>query len=144
VSDVSQLTELARDLGELGSPQFAENLMPAMSATAGLVKGTWNAKLYTEGHADKTGRSITYDVGVGHQFDLFALTADGVKSSTLIAEIGPKTGSGKQAGIVRLLENGSIHNAPHGYGAAAIHEHEGDFEDALAFAEAAAAGRWNL
>jgi hypothetical protein len=143
-SDVSQLTTLARDLGELGSPQFAENLMPAMAATAGLVKSTWNGKLYTEGAASRTGRSISYDVGVAHDFDLFALDADGVKSSTLIAEIGPKTGSGKQAGIVRLLENGSVHNAPHGYGAAAIHEHESDFEAAIAFAEAAAAGRWNL
>jgi hypothetical protein len=108
------------------------------------VKETWNGKLYTEGHADRTGRSISYDVGVAHDFHLFALDADGVKSSTLIAEIGPRSGSKKQAGIDRLLENGSIHNAPHGYGAAAIHEHEGDFEAAIAFAEAAAARRWNL
>jgi hypothetical protein len=162
---VSDLASLARDLGELASPQFAENLMPAMAATAGLVKNTWNGKLYTEGHASRTGRSISYDVGVAHDFDLFALDDGGVKSSTLIAEIGPRrtggtrlraklearsngaaepSGGGRQAGIVRLLENGSIHNSPHGYGAASLHEHEADFETAIAFAEAAAAGRFGL
>lgn len=142
--NTSQLTELARDLGALGSPQHAENLLPAMAATAAAVKASWNEKLYRDGHARRTGTSISYDVGVAHDFALFALTADGVTASTLIAEIGPRTGSGKQAGIVRLLENGSIHNAPRGFGAAAIHEHEGDFEAALAFAEAAAAGRFGL
>lgn len=144
-SDVTDLSVLARDLGALGSPQYAENLMPAMRGTAGLVKNTWNGKLYGGGSAASlTGRSISYDVGVAHDFDLFATDVGDVKSSTLIAEIGPRRGSGKQAGVVRLLENGSIHNAPHGYGAAALAEHEGDFESALAFAEAAAAGRYNL
>jgi hypothetical protein len=142
--NTSQLSQLAQDLGRLGSPEFAENLLPAMKSTAALVKATWNAKLYTEGHADRTGNAITYDVGVGdHSFDLFA-TEVGDARSTILAEIGARTGSGRQAGVVRLLENGSVHNAPHGYGAASLHEHESDFEAALAFAEAAAAGRWNL
>lgn len=142
--DYSQLSQLVSDLGSLGSPEFARNLEPAVGSTAGLVKSTWNGKLYTEGHADRTGRSISYDVGVAHEFALFALDEGDVTSSTILAEIGPKTGSGKQAGIVRLLENGSVHNAPHGYGAASLHEHEGDFETAIAFAEAAAAGRFGL
>lgn len=137
MSDVSQIGRLALDLGAVADG-VAENLLPAAKGTAGLVKNTWNAKLYTEGHADRTSKSISFDVGVAHDFALFATTAEGVTSSSIVAEIGPRTGSGKQAGIVRLLENGSIHNAPHGYGAAALDEHAGDFERAIAFAEWAA------
>lgn len=143
--DFSQLRALEQDLGHLGSPAFAENLMPAMRGVAGAVKADWNAALYGPGSAaSKTGGSVSYDVGVAHDFDLFALDEGGVTSSTLIAEIGPKKGRGRQAGVVRLLENGSAHNAPHGAGTAALLAHEADFEAAIAFAEAAAAGRWNL
>jgi hypothetical protein len=142
MSDVSALSHLARDLGAVADG-VAENLLPAMRGTAGLVKNAWNEKLYNEGHASRTRGSISYDVGVAHDFDLLALDIDAVRSSTLVAEIGPRT-SRTQSGIVKLLELGSINNPPHGYGAAALDEHEGDYETAIAFAEAAAAGRWGL
>jgi hypothetical protein len=104
---------LAHDLGSAAQlPVVGSYVAAAVERTALEVKDGWNEKLYTDGHAKLTGRAITYDmVGAG-----------------LSAEIGAKRGSGKQAGIVRLLENGSIHNAPHGYGAAALAEREANFE----------------
>lgn len=134
-ADGSQLSALARDLGKLSSPLVVENVTKAVEQHAARVKNAWNGKLYREGHADRTGRSITADVGVARQFDLWQTDAlHGNDAATIVAEIGPKRGSGKQAGIVRLLENGSAHNPPHGYGAAALFESEGDFDVALDFA----------
>lgn len=103
---------LAHDLGDVAQlPVVGSYVAAAVERTALEVKDAWNEKLYTDGHAKLTGRAITYDM----------------VNAGLSAEIGAKRGSGKQAGIVRLLENGSIHNAPHGYGAAALAEREANF-----------------
>lgn len=135
MSDFSELAKLARDLGKLSSPLVVENVTKAVEQSAARVKTAWNGKLYRDGHADRTGRSITYDVGVARQFNLFQTDVlSGADAATIVAEIGPKRGSGKQAGIVRLLENGSVHNAPHGYGAGALQESESSFDAALGFA----------
>lgn len=143
--DTRALRQLAHDLGVLGSPQTVENVETAVGTTAHLVKNTWNGKLYGPGSAaSRTGGSISYDVGVAHDFDLFAMDLGDVKSSTIIAEIGPKAHRGRQAGVVRLIENGSINNAPQGLGGASLDEHESDFEIAIAFAERVAAGRVGL
>ena len=144
MSDISQLHRLALHLNALASPQAVENVEKATGQTARRVKDTWNDKLYREGHASRTGRAISYDVGVAHDFSLFATTAEGVKSSSIVAEIGPRSGSGKQAGLVRLIENGSVNNSPQGLGAAALDEHAADFEAAVAFAEWAAAREHGL
>lgn len=133
--DARELTTLARDLGMLSGPLVVEAVTKATEQSAGRVKTSWNGKLYRDGHADRTGRSITYDVGTAHQFQLWQTDAlHGPDAATIVAEIGPKRGSGKQAGIVRLLENGSVHNAPHGYGAGALAENEADFDASLDFA----------
>lgn len=125
--DFSDLTRLTADLGKVG-PGVVPNVEKALERTARNVKDAWNDKLYTEGHAKLTGRSISYDVGVARSFHLFALDEGGYDAAALVAEVGAKTGSGRQAGIVRLLENGSVHNAPHGYGSGALAENESDFE----------------
>jgi hypothetical protein len=131
----TELSELARDLGKLSSPQVVTAVQKAVGHSALGIKNAWNAKLYTEGHADRTGRSISYDVGVARDFGLFQTDLlQGADSATIVAEIGPKRGLGKQAGVVRLLENGSVHNPPHGYGASALHENEADFDARIAFA----------
>lgn len=137
--DFSQITKLAADLGTLSGPAVVEAATKAVDQTAGRVQDAWNGKLYREGNAKLTGRSISYDVGIARQFHLFQTDAvSGADAATIVAEIGPKRGSGKQAGIVRLLENGSAHNVPHGYGAGALQEHEADYEAALGVAVLAA------
>jgi hypothetical protein len=131
----TSITRLALDLGMLSSPLVVEAVTKAVEHSAAGVKKAWNGKLYRDGHADRTGRSITFDVGVARQFSLFQTDAfSGPDEAAIVAEIGPKRGSGKQAGIVRLLENGSVHNAPHGYGAAALQENEADYEARIGFA----------
>lgn len=131
--DYSGLTSLTVSLGAV-THSVQTNVEKAVEQSARRVKDAWNGKLYNEGHASRTGRSITYDVGAAHDLGLFGTVTGEARSSTIVAEIGPRTGSGKQAGIVRLLENGSVHNAPHGYGAAALDENAADFEQAVAFA----------
>lgn len=130
--DHSELSRLARDLGLLTSPQVRQDVEKAVEWSARDVKDRWNNKLYREGHAKLTGRSITYDVGVAHDLGLGTSYLDALEAgsgaATIIAEIGPKRGSGKQAGVVLLLENGSVNNQPHGYGAGALHEAEARFE----------------
>jgi hypothetical protein len=124
---------LRRDLGSLERPT-RKGARQAIERTARNVKDAWNEKLYTEGHASLTGRAITYDVGEGDFLHSFlAVDEESIRSSELVAEIGAKTGSGKQAGVVRLLENGAPARgtAPHGYGAAALQENEADFEHGL-------------
>jgi hypothetical protein len=129
--DFSELTALAASFGAVPA-KAGPKIRKAIQVSSRNVKDAWNEKLYREGHAKLTGRSVTYDL-IGHE---------GFGMTVLESEIGPKTGEGKQAGIVRLLENGSIHNAPHGYGSAALQENEADFEHgmdvALAQAEAEA------
>jgi hypothetical protein len=80
----------------------------AVEVNAFKIKTTWNSKLYREGHAKRTGYSITYDVTT--------------REGDVEAEIGAVTGSGRQAYITRLLEYGSANNPPHGYGSAALDE----------------------
>lgn len=117
--DTSGLDRLAADIGA-AALGVAPLLEKALGMTSKRVKDDWNGKLYSDGHARLTGRSISYDVTVS--------------GPTISAEIGAKRGEGRQAGIVRLLENGSVHNAPHGFGSAALGENEADFEARLAFA----------
>lgn len=119
--DHSEIGRLTADLGELTNTHLPREARRAVTVTARRVKDGWNGRLYTEGHASRTGRAVTYDLS---DFEGFGATV-------IEAEIGPPTGIGRQAGVVRLLENGSVHNAPHGYGTAALHEQEGDFEHGL-------------
>ena len=114
--DLSDLTRLAAAISEVPAAA-TKNLRQATEVTSRKVKDAWNGKLYSEGHAARTGRAITYDITVSR---------DSVEG-----EIGAVRGSGRQAGIVRLLENGSVHNGAHGYGAGALHENESDFEHGI-------------
>lgn len=114
--DFSDFTKLAADVSKI-APGAEKTLKQAVEVTSRNVKDAWNGKLYREGHAKRTGRAITYDVTV---------TRDSIE-----ADIGAVRGSGRQAGVVRLLENGSINNGANGYGAAALHENETDFETGI-------------
>lgn len=133
--DGTQLLTLVRDLGALSSHLVVDAVTKAVDQSANRVKTTWNQKLPSEGAARLTSRAISYDVGTAHQFDLWQTDAlRGNDAATIVAEIGAKRNRGRQAGVVRLLENGSAHNPPHGYGAAALFENEADFDAALDFA----------
>lgn len=127
------LRSLARDLDRLERPTRA-GAKTALERTARSVKDAWNEKLPSEGHAKLTSKAITYDIHEGNiSFGVAALDEGDVKGSTLTAEIGAVTGSGKQAGVVRILENGAPGRgtAPRGYGASSLHENEADFEHGL-------------
>jgi hypothetical protein len=122
-SDFSDFQTLSADIGKT-LPRGSKNFQKALQVTARHVKDDWNGKLYSEGHARRTGRAISYDVG----------GFSGPWAAHLEAEIGAVRGSGRQAGIVRLIENGSIHNGAHGYGAAALQANQGDFEHGIELA----------
>jgi hypothetical protein len=87
-----------------------------------------------EGHAERTGRSISYDVGVARDFDLFQTDvlqgATRRRSSRRSAQAGSREAGRRRAAARERLG----HNAPHGYGAAALHENEADFDAGIAFA----------
>lgn len=118
--DLSEFSALAADIGA-AIPGGKKKFQQALTVTARRVKDDWNDKLYSEGHAKRTGRAITYDL----------TEFEGFGASVIEAEIGAVRGSGRQAGVVRLLENGSIHNGAHGYGAAALQANQGDFEHGI-------------
>lgn len=116
--DLSQLTELSADIGT-AIPGGKGFFRQALEVTARHVKDDWNTSLSAVGgHAKRTARAISYDV----------TDFQGFGGSTIEAEIGAIRGSGRQAGVVRLLENGSVKNPARGYGAAALHANEDDFE----------------
>src|SRR4051794_27426017 len=95
---------LVHDLGSAAQlPIVGNYVAAAVERTALEVKDGWNGKLFTDGHAKLTGRSITYDmVGAG-----------------LSAEIGAVRGRGKQAGGGRPPAKGPLHKPPPRYGAPA-------------------------
>lgn len=117
--DASGLTRLAADLGAIADDAH-RNVRKATEQTARQVQDGWNGKLYTDGHAKLTGSAISTTI------------TEGVLG--VAADIGARRGSGRQAGIVRLLEHGSAHNAPHGAGSGALDEALPDFEQRLLFA----------
>lgn len=117
--DASQLDRLATDLGAVPDDAH-ENVRKATEHSAdGIAKG-WNAKLYCDGHAKLTGAAVDYTV------------TEGVLG--VAADIGARRGSGRQAGIVRLLEHGSVHNGAHGAGSGALDEAMPDVEERLSLA----------
>lgn len=111
--DTSGLDRLAADLAKV--PFASEKTIPkALAVTARHIKDDWNDNLYRDGHANRTGRSITYDLSHPSRAEFEA-------------EIGAVRGSGKQAYITRLLEYGSAHNPPHGGGSGALDKNTEDF-----------------
>ena len=115
--DDSEIQRLSHDLGR-ASRAAQRSIRRAVQTTADEVKAAWNNGLYSSGHAKLTGRAITYETTERprHGVD---------------AEIGAVRGQGRQAGVVRLLENGSVHNAPHGAGGRALEAAEPRFLDRL-------------
>jgi hypothetical protein len=110
---------LAADLGAVADDAHV-NVRKATEHTADATAKGWNERLYTDGHAKLTGKAVDTTI------------TEGVLG--VAADIGARRGSGRQAGIVRLLEHGSVHNAPHGAGAAALEEQLPDFEARLGLA----------
>lgn len=114
--DFSDISRLAADLGAVPA-RAGTFVRQAVEFTARNVKDEWNRQLYDVGHAKLTGHSVTYDV------DAVA----GAGGSAVTADIGPVKGSGRQAGLVLLLEVGSVNNPPHGAGAGALQKNQPDF-----------------
>jgi hypothetical protein len=119
--DTSDFKALSATFEQVLPAEAAKTIPQALEVNARKIKDAWNGKLYRQGHAKRTGRSITYDISK------FA----GFGSTVWQAEIGAVTGSGRQAYITRLLEYGSANNPPHGYGSAALDENVGDLESGL-------------
>lgn len=113
----ADIDSLIRDLGRVRNVQ--PFLKTALTRTSVRIKNDWNSHLYSDGHAARTAGSVTFEIKT-------ALSLAG--GYDLVSEIGPVTGRGRQAGITRLLETGSVNNPPHGAGSAALHRNEGDFE----------------
>lgn len=113
--DFSALKKLAADLGD-APKKIGPYLHQAIEVTSRHIKDDWNQNLYKSGHAKRTGRSITYEIE----------TKPGARSQ-IKSEIGPIKGAGVQAGVVLLLERGSIWNPPHGAGAKALKANQADF-----------------
>jgi len=114
--DFSALDALSAGLGDI--PQATgKAVRTAIERTARSVKDEWNKNLYKDGHAKFTGRAITYDIE----------GSAAATGSNLTAEIGAVKGSGRQAGVVVLLEFGSINNPPHGAGHGALQTNQADF-----------------
>lgn len=112
-------SRLARDLGGVpkGTGKF---LRKAVEVTARHVKDSWKDRLKGSPHVPGGPASITYDLKPGR---------DGMG-----AEIGPELGRG-QASIVGILEVGSAsHVSPRGFGLAALHDNEADFEHGIELA----------
>jgi hypothetical protein len=114
--DFTAVNKLAADLSKAAGATDV-TVPKAVEVTARKIKDDWNGQLYRDGHASRTGRSITYDLLVArHEFQ---------------AEIGAVRGSGRQAYITRLLEYGSANNPPHGAGAGALDSNTDDFVNGL-------------
>jgi hypothetical protein len=118
--DFSELNQLAADLGA-APKNIGPYLHQAIETTSRHIKNDWNQRLYKKGHAKLTGHSITYDI-----------EAKAGVVSQIKSEIGPVKGAGVQAGVVLLLEYGSIRNRPHREGAQALKNNIPDFEKGIA------------
>jgi hypothetical protein len=126
----SDFDRLQADLGRVRG--VAPLVKVAVERTARRIKDDWNSHLYHEGHARLTSGSVTYDM---------KNQAGARGGSDITAEIGPELHRGRQAAIAGLIETGSVHNPPHGYGAAALHRNEDDFHHGLEEAVAEALRR---
>jgi hypothetical protein len=90
--DSSEIQRLVADLSRAAAvPGVFRAARKAVERSARRVKDGWNGKLYTEGHAKLTGRAISYTMSPASQ-------------SGISAEVGAVLHSGKQAGLVQLLE----------------------------------------
>jgi hypothetical protein len=126
--DLSEFGDLIGHLGD-AADGAQENLRAAIEVTARNVKDSWNQSLYSDGHAKRTSRAIDYDIEISAASRLSGISLGG---DQIVADIGARRGSGKQAGVVRLLENGSVNNPAAGYGNAALNEHTPNFEEHVA------------
>jgi hypothetical protein len=120
--DFSEMNKLAADLGDAGR-RDGKKIRQAVEVTAFKVKKAWADKLKGEPHLPHAPRSIGYDL-LG--------TALSSKSD-VTAEIGAETGK-LQAPIVTVIEFGSPHSIPKGYGLAALQENQADFIKGLGLA----------
>lgn len=122
--DFSEITSLAADLGTVAA-DAGRRVGQAVEISARNVKDAWAAKLEGTPDVPHGARTITYDIEA----------VPGEDKSSVSAVIGAEDGR-EQAPIVAVLEFGAPGNnlPPHGYGAAALQETEGDFQKGLELA----------
>lgn len=129
--DFSAIDKLAADLGKV--PENAgRHITSAVEVTARDIKDSWKQKLEGSEYFAATPKSISYDLGTSGQSLLREALNSGAGelANASTAEIGATLGG--QGSLVGILEYGSPHLAPRGYGAAALKESEAKFAERLA------------
>lgn len=113
--DFSDLTKLAADLTEV--PKNAgKKIRKAVEVSARNVKEDWKKPLQGSPTVPGGERSISYDLKGG----------EGIRGSTISAEIGPETGG--IGSVVSALEEGfGGRQGPLGFGSAALQMNQDDF-----------------
>jgi hypothetical protein len=117
-ADFSGLDKLAADLGTV--PKNAgKKVAKAVEVGARNVKDGWRSKIEGSRGVSHGAASISYDLE----------GEASLTGSTVSAEIGPELKG--QGPIVGLIEMGTPTLSPRGYGLAALHEEQEDFEHGL-------------
>lgn len=109
------LYRLERDLRDAGD-EIMPNAAKAVAVSSNNVKRGWQQKLGGEPHLPHAPRAITYDVTS--------------KRGEIKGEIGAEKGR-SQAPIVVVIESGSPHSAPKGYGAGALADETDGFQQGI-------------
>jgi hypothetical protein len=133
--DASELDRLSVDLGQYGE-EVAKDVDKALEFNARNIKDAWRDKVQGNEYAPRAPFSIDYErTGVA----TFA-------GSSVEYEIGARKGTGKQGGVVLLLEFGAPAKnlGARGSGLAAMSENVADLEKGIAKALDTAGGRTNL
>ena len=97
----------------------AKNIHTAVRVNAHHIRDTWRDKVRGNPYAPRAPYSISYE--------------DISKNDDISFEIGPVKGTGRQGGVVLLLEIGAPAKnlAPRGYGAASLAENVEDLVDGI-------------
>lgn len=118
--DLSELNELARDLGDVPK-NSGERLRQAQEVTARNIKDTWSGKLEGSRQLPGLPRAVDYDQGS-------AITRQGGEITT---EIGFDKGR-RQGPLGNISEFGTPRTPGRGFGAASLAENSGDYEKGIA------------
>lgn len=128
--DFSELTALSADLSQArvrANVHTGQKLRQAVEVSARNIRDTWRDKLSGSEHVPGGAYAVTYDMGAGESLILDALTGTQGLANSIEAEIGPEID--RAAGpLVGMLEYGTPHTPPTGYGHASLQENEDDFQ----------------
>lgn len=131
--DFSEMDKLAADLGRVPD-DAGPKIRQAVEVASRHIKDAWAEKLVGSERLEHAHRSITYDIGTNVSFLRNAVGSGPVDGANQIAaEIGPELGR-TQGPIVGLVEFGTPHLSPRGYGHQSLRENEADFIKGLQIA----------